>query len=64
MTVPRVLLVDSAEGPGRTTATLVASLAARLSLLHVISGADAAASVIAQSCGLIMHFKFRASHRA
>jgi hypothetical protein len=47
MTVPRVLLVDSAEGPGRTTATLVASLAARLSLLHVISGADAAASVIA-----------------
>ena len=47
MTVPRILLVDSAEGPGRTTATLVASLAARLSLLHVISGADAAASVIA-----------------
>jgi hypothetical protein len=47
MSVLRVLLVDRAEGPGRTTATLVASLAARLSLLHVISGADTAASVIA-----------------
>lgn len=38
---PRVRLIDPADGPGRTTATLVASLAARLSTLHLVSGADA-----------------------
>ncbi|MCI0390632.1 MAG: hypothetical protein MOB07_17945 [Acidobacteria bacterium] len=37
----RVLLIDQADGPGRTTATLVASLAARLATLHLVSGADA-----------------------
>ncbi len=37
----RVVLIDEADGPGRTTATLVASLAARLATLHLISGGDA-----------------------
>ncbi len=43
----RVLLIDSADGPGRTTATLVASLAARLTALHLVSGADAVGSLTA-----------------
>ncbi len=43
----RVRLIDSAEGQGRTTATLVASLAARLSVLHLVSGADAIGSLTA-----------------
>ena len=43
----RVLLIDKAEGPGRTTATLVASLAARLTALHFVSGADAIGSLTA-----------------
>jgi hypothetical protein len=45
--VPRVSLIDTPAGPGRTTATLVASLAARLASLHVISGADAVSSLVA-----------------
>jgi hypothetical protein len=43
----RVLLVDSPDGPVRTTATLVASLAARLATLHMVSGADAVGSLTA-----------------
>jgi hypothetical protein len=43
----RVRLIDDADGPGRTTATLVASLAARLGVLHLISGADAIGSLTA-----------------
>ncbi len=43
----RVRLVDGAAGPGRTTATLVASLAARLGTLHVVSGAQAVGSLVA-----------------
>ena len=43
----RVKLVDTAEGPGRTTATLVASLAARLAALHMVSGGDAIGSLTA-----------------
>jgi hypothetical protein len=38
-------LFDLEDTAGRTTATLVASLAARLSALHAISGADAIASL-------------------
>jgi hypothetical protein len=37
----RLLLVDEPDGSGRTTATMLASLAARLAALHTISGADA-----------------------
>lgn len=43
----RVQLIDDATGPARTTANLVASLAARYSVLHVISGADAIGSLTA-----------------
>ena len=43
----RVQLIDESEGPGRTTATLVASLTARLAALRVISGADAIGSLTA-----------------
>lgn len=43
----RVRLIDDADGPGRTTATLVASLSARLGVLHLISGADAVGSLVA-----------------
>jgi len=43
----RVKLVDTAEGPGRTTATLVASLAARLAALHMVPGSDAIGSLTA-----------------
>lgn len=42
-----VRLIDSADEPGRTTATILASLAARLAVLHLISGADALGSLIA-----------------
>jgi hypothetical protein len=38
-------LIDAEDTAGRTTATLVASLAARLTALHFISGADAIASL-------------------
>ena len=43
----RVRLVDAPDEPGRTTATLVASLAARLAVLHLVSGADAVGSIAA-----------------
>jgi hypothetical protein len=43
----RVRLIDGADGPGRTTATLLASLAARLTTLHFVSGADAIGSLTA-----------------
>lgn len=43
----RVQLIDEATGPARTTANLVASLAARYSVLHLISGADAIGSLTA-----------------
>jgi hypothetical protein len=42
---PRVRLADAPD-EGRTTATLVASLAARLGTLHVISGSTAVASLV------------------
>lgn len=43
----RVQLIDEPEGPGRTTATLLASLTARLATLGVVSGADAIGSLTA-----------------
>jgi hypothetical protein len=43
----RVQLIDEPEGPGRTTATLVASLTSRLATLSLVSGADAIASLTA-----------------
>jgi hypothetical protein len=43
----RVKLVDDADEAGRSTATLLASLAARLGTLHVISGAQAIGSLTA-----------------
>lgn len=49
MTPPadRVRLVDAPEEAGRSTATLLASLTARLATLHMISGADAVGSLTA-----------------
>jgi hypothetical protein len=41
----KATLIDVEDTAGRTTATLVASLAARLSSLYFISGADAIASL-------------------
>lgn len=46
-TSARVRLIDAADEPGRTTATLVASLAARLGVLHLMSGADAVGAMTA-----------------
>jgi hypothetical protein len=46
-TLERVRLIDCADEPGRTTATLVASLAARLGILNLMSGADAVGSMTA-----------------
>ena len=43
----RVRLVDAPEEAGRSTATLLASLTARLATLHLISGADAIGSLAA-----------------
>ena len=43
----RARLVDAPDEPGRTTATLVASLAARLGTLYLVSGADAVGSLAA-----------------
>ncbi len=40
-------LVDAPAEPGRTTATLLAALAARLGVLHLTSGADAVGSLAA-----------------
>lgn len=47
MSATRVRLVDAPVGPGRTTATLVASLAARLATLHFVTGAQAVGSLVA-----------------
>jgi len=43
----RLRLVDEPDSAGRTTATLLASLAARLAALHSISGADAIGALTA-----------------
>jgi hypothetical protein len=43
----RIRLADTASGPGRSTATLLASLQSRLVALHLCSGADAIASLTA-----------------
>ena len=43
----RARLIDAPNGPDRTTATLLASLEARLLTLYVISGADAIGSLVA-----------------
>lgn len=43
----RVRLVDSADGAGRTTASLLASLSARLATLHFVTGATAIGSLTA-----------------
>ncbi|MDQ4025967.1 MAG: hypothetical protein M3217_10860, partial [Actinomycetota bacterium] len=43
----QVALVDAPESAGRTTATLLGSLTARLAALHLISGADALGSLVA-----------------
>jgi hypothetical protein len=43
----RVRLVDAPEESGRTTATLLASLAARLATLFAVSGSDAIGSLTA-----------------
>jgi hypothetical protein len=43
----RVKLVDAPEEAGRSTATLVASLAARLATLYAVSGAAAVGSMVA-----------------
>ena len=48
----RVRLIDRSEGPQRTTATLVASLAARLASLYFVSGADVIGSLTAGFCAL------------
>ena len=47
VTSNRVRLIDGADGPGRTTATLLASLAARLAVLPFVSGADAIGALAA-----------------
>lgn len=43
----RISLADAPEEAGRTTATLVASLAARLATLYAVSGAAAVGSMVA-----------------
>jgi len=43
----RIRLIDGPDGPDRTTATLLASLEARLMTLHLVSGADAVGSLVA-----------------
>jgi hypothetical protein len=44
---PRITLVDAADESGRTTATLVASLAGRLLALHYMSGVSVVGSLVA-----------------
>lgn len=44
---PRVRLADVPERAGRTTATLLASLSARIGTLHVVTGATALGSLAA-----------------
>jgi hypothetical protein len=48
----RVRLIDGTDNAGRTTATLVASLAARLGTLYLVSGTDAVGSLAAGYCAL------------
>lgn len=43
---PRALLLDPPESGGRTTATLLASLVARLTTLHLVTGATAVGSLV------------------
>lgn len=43
----RIRLVDEPDRSGRTTATLLASLGARLAVLHGVSGADAIGAMVA-----------------
>lgn len=43
----QVRLVDEPDRSGRTTATLLASLGARLAVLHAVSGADAVGALVA-----------------
>jgi hypothetical protein len=43
----RVQLIDAPEESGRSTATLIASLAARLATLYAVSGAAAVGSMVA-----------------
>ncbi|HEX8157914.1 MAG TPA: hypothetical protein VF526_11060 [Solirubrobacteraceae bacterium] len=43
----RVSLIDDADESGRSTATLLASLAARLGVLHTVSGGQAVGSITA-----------------
>ena len=47
VTSNRVLLIDGPNEPGRTTANLLASLAARLAVLPFVSGADAIGALAA-----------------
>lgn len=47
MSAAHVRLVDEPDRSGRTTATLLASLSARLLLLHAITGADAVGALVA-----------------
>jgi hypothetical protein len=42
----KIQLIDDAEEAGRSTATLLASLAARLSVLHYVTGATAVGSLV------------------
>lgn len=42
-----VSLIDVADESGRSTATLLASLSARLGILHAVSGAQAVGSILA-----------------
>lgn len=51
-TSARIRLVDNIDEAGRSTATLLASLAARLGVLHALSGADAIGSLAAGICAL------------
>ncbi|MFN0103828.1 MAG: hypothetical protein ACKV2U_17310 [Bryobacteraceae bacterium] len=46
-TAHRIQLADTQQGPERTTATLLASLQARMTALYLVSGADAVASITA-----------------
>jgi hypothetical protein len=52
MSNPRVRLADLADGPGRTPASLVASLSARFVALYVSSGSETIASLTAGSAAL------------
>ena len=62
-TPPRLLLVDEPDGSGRTTATMLASLAARLAALHTISGADAIGALTSGYAALGREFSRTADGR-